>query len=100
MERNELTYSSIDLYKRALLQAKPYWIHLLIILLLGLLATPIALVLPMPLKLAVDSVVGSYPLPPMLERMFSVEVTSKSTILALAVCLLLAVTIVNLAQRF
>ena len=44
------------LYKRLLCQARPYWAHIGGILLLGLLSTPLALLTPLPLKIAVDSV--------------------------------------------
>src|SRR2546426_9417260 len=56
-------YSAFVLYKRVLLQVRPYWLYLALLVFLGLLATPIALLMPLPLKIAVDSVIGSEPLP-------------------------------------
>ncbi len=54
--------SSTDwtLYRRLLGQARPYWLHLGGLFLLSLLASPLALLTPLPLKIAVDSVVGSH----------------------------------------
>lgn len=100
MGTNRTSYSALTLYRRALLQARPYWPHLMGVLLLGLAAMPIALLLPLPLKVAVDSVVGAFPLPGALERMFPVATTSKSTILIVVVSLLLLINLANLTQRF
>ena len=96
MGGNKRVSSAFDLYKRALFQVRPYWPNLTAILLLGLLAIPIALMLPVPLKIAVDSVLGSHPLPGVLA--FAAD--SKSAVLRLAVGLLLVMTIANLTQRF
>jgi ATP-binding cassette, subfamily B, bacterial len=54
------------LIRRLLRQARPYLPHLGGVLLLELLATPLALLGPVPLKLAVDSVIHHRPLPPFL----------------------------------
>src|SRR5207253_10177799 len=45
------------------LEARPYWPHVLGFLLLNLLATPFALLIPLPMKIAVDSVIDSRTLP-------------------------------------
>jgi ATP-binding cassette subfamily B protein len=58
-----LTRADLALYRGLLGQARPYWRHLAAILLLDLVATPLALLSPVPLKIVVDSVVGSEPLP-------------------------------------
>lgn len=50
-------------FLRLLRQAKPFWPHLCAILGLQLLATPLALLQPVPIKLFVDSVVGDAPAP-------------------------------------
>ena len=49
--------------QRLLLQARPYWPHIGIILVLSLAATPLALLTPLPLKIAVDSALSDHPLP-------------------------------------
>src|SRR3954465_15806493 len=59
--------SDITLIRRMLGEARPYLPHLLGLLLVELLGTPLALLGPVPLKLAVDSVVHGRPLPPFLQ---------------------------------
>jgi len=53
----------LALYLRLFRWARPYWTHLIGLFLLGLLATPLALLVPLPLKIALDSGLGSKPLP-------------------------------------
>src|SRR4051812_43324672 len=55
-----------NLYARIIRQARPYWRHLLGVFLLSTLASPISLLVPLPLKIAVDSAIASHPLPPFL----------------------------------
>src|SRR2546423_998355 len=56
--------SDLALYRRLLRQARPYWLHLALLFCIGVLASPIALLNPVPLKIVVDSVIGTRPLPP------------------------------------
>jgi ATP-binding cassette subfamily B protein len=56
-------HSDFQIYRRLLLQARPYWLHISGILVLSLLSTPLALMAPLPLKILVDNVLGSRPLP-------------------------------------
>jgi ATP-binding cassette subfamily B protein len=49
--------------RRLLREARPFWWQIAGVLGVSLLATPLVLLLPIPLKIAVDSVVGSKPLP-------------------------------------
>ena len=53
----------LALYLRLFRWARPYWTHLVGLFLLSLLATPLALLVPLPLKIALDSGLGSKPLP-------------------------------------
>src|SRR2546423_15408385 len=55
--------SDLALYRRLLRQARPYWLHLAGLFGIGLLASPLALLDPVPLKIVFDSVLGSHPLP-------------------------------------
>src|SRR2546428_13875195 len=55
--------SVLALYRRLLRQARPYWLHLAGLFGIGLLASPLALLDPVPLKIVFDSVLGSHPLP-------------------------------------
>ena len=55
--------SDLALYRRLLLQTRTYWVHMTGLFLLSVLATPLILLTPLPLKIAVDSVIGGHPLP-------------------------------------
>jgi len=63
------TATDLALYRRLLRQARPYWPHLGAILALSLVAPPLALLVPLPLQIAVDSVIGSHPLPGVLDAL-------------------------------
>jgi ATP-binding cassette, subfamily B, bacterial len=54
------SFTDWTLYRRLLCQARPYWPHIAGLFLLSLLASPLALVTPLPLKMAVDSIVGPH----------------------------------------
>jgi len=54
---------------RLLELARPSYPHLVAIFLLGILSVPIAILTPLPLKIAVDSVIGSHPLGPVLQHL-------------------------------
>jgi ATP-binding cassette subfamily B protein len=90
---------SLTLYRRLLLQARPYWPHVGGIVLLGLLSPPLALLTPVPLKIAVDSVLGSQPLPALLGVLVPAGVAqSASALLALAVGLTVAIALLSQLQ--
>jgi ATP-binding cassette subfamily B protein len=57
------SYSSPQLLWRLILIARPYWLHLVAIVILSLLATPLTLLAPLPIKIVVDHVIGSSELP-------------------------------------
>jgi len=87
------------LYRRVFRQARPYWPHVLGVFVLGLLASPIALLTPVPLKIVVDSVLGTRPLPPVLRALVPASVgSSAAATLAVAIALLLAVTALGQVQ--
>ena len=72
--------------------ARPLWLQLLAIVFLSLLATPLALLSPLPIKIAVDNVIGKAPLPQWLTGILpSVAVSTKRGELLIAAVLLLAV---------
>jgi ATP-binding cassette subfamily B protein len=73
--------------------------RLLAILILGLLAMPIALAVPLPLKIIVDNVLGHQPLSGVLAALLPDAVTGTRTgVLVFALFLLLAVTVLGLFQ--
>jgi ATP-binding cassette subfamily B protein len=89
-------YAALALYKRVLLQARPYWLHLALLVCLGLLATPIALLMPLPLKIAVDSVIGSEPLPGFLQIVVpAFMVKTKGAVVGFSVGMVLFVALLN-----
>jgi len=92
-------FTDLALFRRVLRQVRPYWPRLLVILLLGLLAIPLTLLLPLPLKIAVDSVIGSHPLPGFLEGLLPAVVTRSETgVLLLAAGLALAIPLLGQLQ--
>jgi ATP-binding cassette subfamily B protein len=89
----------LALVRRLLQRARPYWLHLASLFAVGLLASPIALLTPVPLKIVVDSVLGSLPLPPSVHELLPAALTrSPGALLALAVGLLLAIAALGQLQ--
>lgn len=92
--------TDLGLYFRLLQQAKPYWLHIIGIFLLSLLSTPLALLSPLPLKIAVDSVVGSEPLPSFLQILIPARVFQSSTsLLAFVAGLLVMLALMSQLQN-
>jgi ATP-binding cassette, subfamily B, bacterial len=89
-------HSDLTLLRRLVRQARPSLPHIVVLLLLGLLSTPLALLTPLPLKIAVDSVIGSRPLPGFLDALLPAAAVGSSTaILILAAGLIVAVTLLS-----
>ncbi len=87
-------YGDLVVYRRLLRQARSFWPHLIGIFVLSLMAVPLALLLPLPLKLAVDSAIGSHPLPSFLRGLLPLHTAhSSAAVLALSVGLLIAITL-------
>jgi ATP-binding cassette subfamily B protein len=78
-------------------QARPYWGYIALTLMSALLYVPLALLLPLPLKIAVDSALGSHPLPGFL-RFFAAGQTSHGAALLFAVGLLVGTTLLIYLQ--
>jgi ATP-binding cassette subfamily B protein len=90
-------YTSLTLYRKLLLEARPYWPHLVAIIFLNLLSTLFILLTPLPLKIAVDSVIGSQPLPSFL-RLLPLSDASSTVLLVFSVGLLIAIALLNHLQ--
>jgi len=89
----------VALYRRLLQEARPYWFHFAGLFGLGLLASPVALLTPVPLKIAVDSVLGGRPLPVFLQPFFpETAAQSPTAILLFAIGLLVAVAALGQLQ--
>jgi ATP-binding cassette subfamily B protein len=56
-------HSDLKPYRRLLQQTRAYWPRIGLIFLIDLLGAPLLLLTPIPLKIAVDNVIGSAPLP-------------------------------------
>src|SRR2546423_13110262 len=79
----------VVLFRRLFSQARPYWPHVVALFLLSLLSSPLSLLTPLPLKIAVDSVIGSHPLPHVIAPFVPDALArSPATLLAIAVGLL------------
>ncbi len=91
--------SGLVLYARLLREARPHWPLIAILLFVGFLSTPIALLIPLPLKLAIDSVLGSAPLPAALQILPAFILDSPAGVLILAAIAVLAVALADHIQR-
>jgi ATP-binding cassette, subfamily B, bacterial len=78
-------HSNPALFRRLLGQARPYWPHLACVLALSLLAPSLRLLSPLPLKYAVDCVIGGRPSP--------VDALSGPALLAAAAVLLVVLAL-------
>jgi len=92
--------SDISILKRLLSEVRGYWPIIAGLLVLDLLATPLSLLSPLPLKLAVDNVLGSEPLPPFLAVILPDSMLeARMPLLIFAACMLVAVTALNQLQK-
>lgn len=82
-------------------QARPYWFHIAGIFLLDLLLTPLTLLTPLPLKIAVDSVIGSQPIPSFFDALLPAAATrSKTAVLVLAASLVVTIALLRQILKF
>jgi ATP-binding cassette subfamily B protein len=84
--------------KRAFEDLRPYLWPIVVLLVISLLAVPIALIFPLPIKLLVDSVLGSQPLPGYLTIFVGSQV-SKSLAISLAISILLGAAVLTYLQN-
>ncbi|MDH5536297.1 MAG: ABC transporter ATP-binding protein/permease [Betaproteobacteria bacterium] len=80
---------------RLFIIARPYWGHMFGCLLLSLVAVPLSLLAPLPLKIAVDNVIGTEPIPPWLDVLLP-EALQQSTAALLAFAAVLMVSVMLL----
>jgi ATP-binding cassette subfamily B protein len=89
-------YSTRTIYWRVFREAWPYRLHLLGVLALSMMSAPLALLTPVPLKIAVDSVLGDEPLPGFMQPVLPGYVTdSRGMIFVLAVALVVIVALLT-----
>jgi ATP-binding cassette subfamily B protein len=94
-------HSDLQIYRRLLLQARPYWPHIGGILVLSLLSTPLALMAPLPLKIVVDSVLGSQPLPEAIKTVLPGWIPkTSSNLLVFSIVLLIVIMTLAYLRNF
>jgi ATP-binding cassette subfamily B protein len=79
----------LALYRRLAAELRPYWRGIAGILLLSFGATPLSLLTPLPLKIAVDTVIGSQPVPDFLAPLLPGAASKTALLIAVAVLLTL-----------
>jgi ATP-binding cassette, subfamily B, bacterial len=87
-------YTDFVLFKRLLLEARPYWRHIGAIFVISLLAAPLALLTPVPLKIAIDSVLGSHPVPGFVDSVLPAGATSSDTAVLVVVAVMFVIVAV------
>jgi ATP-binding cassette, subfamily B, bacterial len=92
------TAGDVRLMIRLLRRVRPFGPHIGGVFLLGLLATPLALLSPVPLKLVVDSVIGNRPLPGILAAVVPAG-AGPEELLLLAVAMLAAIAVLTQLQE-
>ena len=97
---NKKKYSSLELYRRVFLEIRPYRLHIGAILLVTLLSPPLSLLIPLPLKIAVDSVIGSHPIPAFLQPVIPQAIIgSPGNMLTFVIVLMMVVALLGGLQR-
>ncbi|MBI4317238.1 MAG: ABC transporter ATP-binding protein [Chloroflexi bacterium] len=92
-------FGDLTLYARLLRQARPYWPHIFGVFLLSLVSTPLSLLAPLPLKIVVDSVIGSEAIPNLIGvELPELVARSQTAVLILAIALLVAVALLGQLQ--
>jgi ATP-binding cassette, subfamily B, bacterial len=96
----QLIRRDLGILRRLAREARPFRLHIAAVFLLGVLATPLALLTPVALKVAVDSVLGEHPLPGFLAAVVPDGVeSSDDSLLLFAASLFAAVALVSQLQE-
>jgi ATP-binding cassette, subfamily B, bacterial len=91
----------LRLFRRLLGDARPYWPHIAGLLVLSALSSLFMLLTPVPLKIAVDSVVGDHPMPGWLAALVPDSASnSKTGTLIVASLLFLMIALLKQLQSF
>lgn len=89
------------LYRRLFTEARPFSLHITGLLLLSVLSALLTLLIPLPLKIAVDNVIGSRPLPGLLDSILPDAVSGSGTdVLVIAIVLLVLVMLLKQLGEF
>jgi ATP-binding cassette, subfamily B, bacterial len=88
-------------YRRLFAEARPFSLHIAGLLVLSVLSALFTLLIPLPLKIAVDNVIGSHPLPGLLDSVLPGAVARSSTgVLVFAVGLLVVIMLLKQLEEF
>ena len=88
--------SDTRLVRRLLREARSYWLHIAALFVLNILATPLMLLTPLPLKIGVDSGLGSDPLPGFMQGIVPELVTrSRFNVLIFAAALVVLIALLS-----
>jgi len=92
--------SNIALTRRLMHEWRTFWPHMVGILFLSLLSTPLALLAPLAMKIAIDSFIGSKPLPGFIDALLpSLAARSNTTALIVAIGLGLSIALATQLQK-
>jgi ATP-binding cassette subfamily B protein len=91
-------YTDRAILRRMAAEARPYSLHILAIFLLSLLSAPVALLAPLPLKIIIDNLIGSRPLPPLVAAFVPHSMQNSPALLAFAVGMIVAVAVLTYVQ--
>jgi ATP-binding cassette, subfamily B, bacterial len=92
-------YTDLALFRRLAREVGPFRRHIAGIFVISMLAAPLTLLTPVPLAIAVDSVIGSHPLPGFLDAVLPSALTdSKDGVLIFTALMFLAVAVLTQAQ--
>jgi ATP-binding cassette, subfamily B, bacterial len=95
------TFAGLRLYRRLMFEARPYWRQIAGLFGLSLLSSVFALLTPLPLAIAVDSVVRSQPLPSFIAAVVPAGVSDSQTgVLLVAAGLFVLLALLKQLQQF
>lgn len=89
----------LHLVRRLLREVRPFWRRVVLIAGLDLLATPLVLLTPVPLKIAVDNVIGDQPPPRFLASLPESLIYTDSGLLVVAGTMLVAIGVLTQVQQ-
>ncbi|MGH8735152.1 MAG: ABC transporter transmembrane domain-containing protein, partial [Burkholderiales bacterium] len=88
-------------YRRLFAEARPFSLHIAGLLVLSVLSALFTLLIPVPLKIAVDNVIGSDPLPGLLDSVLPDALSRSSTgVLVFAVVVLVLIMLLKQLEEF
>jgi ATP-binding cassette, subfamily B, bacterial len=91
--------TDIALARRIVRELRSWWLHIGGVFAISLLATPLALLVPVPLKIAVDSVLGDQPVPALLDPLIPDGAEqSQSALLVVAAVMFVVVAVLTQLQ--